>query len=121
MTGAVGAWGAADGVVTGREADVLVLAGGRRVSPYVLTCALERVADVLRYQVIQLDPSRLRVRASLEPGADQGSVAARVRAALRVEVAPFLEAEVEFVERLPAGPRAKSRVIQPMSHGRARD
>lgn len=109
------------GVVTGREADVLVLAGGRRVSPYVLTCALERVADVLRYQVTQLDPSRLRVRAILEPGADQGSVAARVRAALRVEVAPFLEAEVEFVERLPAGPRAKFRVVQPMAHGRARD
>ena len=32
------------GVVTGRQADALVLAGGRRVSPYALTCAMERSA-----------------------------------------------------------------------------
>ena len=33
------------GVVTGREADMLELQGGRRVSPYALTCALERVGQ----------------------------------------------------------------------------
>ena len=42
------------GVVTGREADMLELQGGRRVSPYALTCALERVGQVLRYQITQL-------------------------------------------------------------------
>jgi hypothetical protein len=93
---------------------MLVLQGGHRVSPYALTCAMERVADVVRYQVTQLDPARLRVRAILDGGADRAHVAGRIRAALRGGVAPFLETEVEFVDRLPAGPRAKFRVVEPL-------
>lgn len=103
------------GVVTGRRADMLVLEGGHRVSPYALTCAMERVGDVLRYQVTQLEPSRLRVRAIVDGEADRGRVAGRIRSAIRGEVAPFLETEVEFVERLPTGPRAKFRVVEPLS------
>ena len=64
------------GVVTGRAADVLVLRGGQRISPYALTCALERVSGVLRYQVSQLDPARVRVRAIVEGAADREAVAA---------------------------------------------
>jgi hypothetical protein len=29
-------------------------------------------------------------------------------------VAPFLDADVEFVDRLPTGPRAKFRVVEPL-------
>lgn len=103
------------GVVTGREADVLVLRGGCRVSPYALTCALERIGEVRRYQVTQLDPGRVRVRAIAEAGADRPAVAERIRAILRREVAPFLEADVEYVERLATGPRAKFRVVEPLT------
>ena len=103
------------GVVTGRRADMLVLAGGHRVSPYALTCAMERVGDVLRYQVTQLEPARLRVRAILDASADRGRVAGRIRSVLKGEVAPFLETDVEFVDRLPTGPRAKFRVVEPLS------
>ncbi len=103
------------GVVTGRRADVLVLAGGRRVSPYALTCAMEQVGDVLRYQVTQLDPARLRVRAIVDPGADRPRIASRIRAVMQGEVAHFLETDVEFVDRLPTGPRAKFRVVEPLT------
>lgn len=103
------------GVVTGRAADVLVLRGGQRISPYALTCALERIGGVLRYQVSQLDPARVRVRAILDGAANRETIAAQVRTALRFDVAPFLDAEVEFVDRLPTGPRAKFRVVQPLS------
>lgn len=103
------------GVVTGRRADVLVLEGGHRVSPYALTCAMERVGDVLRYQVTQLEPARLRVRAILDGVADRSLVAGRIRSAIRHDVAPFLETEVEFVDRLPRGPRAKFRVVEPLA------
>lgn len=103
------------GVVTGRQADVLVLAGGQRVSPYSVTCALENVGDLLRYQVTQLDPARVRVRVIVGSESDRGRVAARVQTMLRAHVAPFLEAEVEFVDRLPTGPRAKFRVVQPLA------
>jgi phenylacetate-CoA ligase len=102
------------GVVTGRAADMLVLRGGHRISPYALTCALERVNGVLRYQVSQLDPARLRVRAMLHAAVDRELVASQMREVLRYDVAPFLDTEVEFVDRFPAGPRAKFRVVEPL-------
>ena len=101
------------GVVTGRAADTLVFAGGRRVSPYALTCALESVEGVLRYQVTQLDPTRVRVRAIAAPAADRALASVRMVQALRAGVGPFLLTDVEFVDRLPTGPRAKFRVVQP--------
>jgi len=103
------------GVVSGRAADMLVLSGGQRISPYALTCALERVEGVLRYQVSQLDPARVRVRAIAEGAANRETIAREMRTALRFDVASFLEADVEFVDRLPTGPRAKFRVVQPLS------
>jgi len=102
------------GVVSGRLADMLVLAGGQRISPYALTCALERVSGVLRYQVSQLDPVRVRVLAIAEGAANREVIAHEMRTALRFDVAPFLDADVEFVDRLPTGPRAKFRVVEPM-------
>ncbi|MEA2722251.1 MAG: hypothetical protein QOH59_22 [Gemmatimonadales bacterium] len=102
------------GVLTGRVADMLVLRGGQRISPYALTCALERVGGVLRYQVSQLDPARVRVRAILEGAANREAIADQMRTALRFDVAPFLDADVEFVDRLPTGPRAKFRVVEPL-------
>ncbi len=105
------------GVVTGREADMLELQDGRRVSPYALTCALERVGQVLRYQITQLDPVRVRVRAIPHPDADRAAMAEHIRAVLRTEVAPFLEVEIEYVDRLAHGPRAKFRVVEPLGSG----
>jgi hypothetical protein len=75
---------------------------------------MERVGDVLRYQVTQLEPARLRVRAILDGDADRSQVAGRIRSVLRGEVGPFLHTEVEFVDRLPTGPRAKFRVVEPL-------
>jgi phenylacetate-CoA ligase len=102
------------GVVSGRLADMLVLQGGQRISPYALTAALERVGGVLRYQVSQLDPARLRVRAIAEGAANREKIAHDMRTALRYDVASFLDADVEFVDRLPTGPRAKFRVVEPL-------
>jgi phenylacetate-CoA ligase len=102
------------GLVTGRTADFLVLRNGHRISPYVFTCAIERVPGVLRYQVSQLEPARVRVRAIVESAADPAAVTAQVRTALKYEVASFLDADVEFVDRLPTGPGAKFRVVEPL-------
>jgi phenylacetate-CoA ligase len=102
------------GVMTGRRSDILVFGNGHRVSPYALTCALERIPGVLRYQVSQLDQVRVRVRAILDAAADRAAVTAQMRTALRLDVAPFLDADVEFVDRLPTGPRAKFRAVEPL-------
>ena len=103
------------GVLAGRSADVLVLRDGQRISPYALTCALERIDGVVRYQVSQLDPSRVRVRVIAQGAANRETLATQMRMALCADVAPFLAAEVEFVDRLPTGPRAKFRVVEPLA------
>jgi phenylacetate-coenzyme A ligase PaaK-like adenylate-forming protein len=102
------------GVVTGRTADTLVLRDGHRVSPYALTCAIERIPGIVRYQVSQLDQARVRVRAILDATIDRAAVTAQLQTALRFDVASYLDADVEFVDRLPTGPRAKFRVVEPL-------
>jgi phenylacetate-CoA ligase len=103
------------GVVTGRKADILVMQDGHRISPYALTSVIERIAGVVRYQVSQLDQARVRVRAIVDSAADQTAVTLQLQSTLRRDVAPFLDAEVQFVDRLPAGPRAKFRVVEPLA------
>lgn len=105
------------GIVTGRETDMVRLVDGRRVSPYAFTCALERLREIRRYQVTQTGPARVWVRAIAEAAADRPALTARVRRVLRDEVAPFLDADVEYVDRLPTGPRAKFRVVEPLPSG----
>jgi phenylacetate-CoA ligase len=102
------------GVVTGRETETLAFAGGCRMSPYALTCVLEQVPGLARYQVLQLGPTAVTVRAIVDGGADQPAVAREVQAALHAAVAPLRDVRVEFVERLATGPRAKFRVVQRM-------
>ncbi len=103
------------GLVAGREAETLELAG-RCLSPYALTCAIERVAGTLRYDIVQIDIDRLQVRA-IAPG--QGSDATRlgevVRAALQAAVPPQIRVAVEWVDRLPAEPGTKRRLIVPLA------
>jgi phenylacetate-CoA ligase len=108
------------GVVTGRTADILVMRDGQRISPYALTSAIERIPGVVRYQVSQLDQTRVRVRAIVDAVADRTAVIAQVQSALRYNVARFLDVDVEFVDRLPTGPRAKFRVVEPLQPTEAR-
>jgi phenylacetate-CoA ligase len=100
------------GVVTGREVDVLELDGGRRLSPYALTSALEQVEGMLRYQVSQLDTGRLRVRAHTTGAGEREATASDIRAAIRAAAGP-IAVDVEFVERFETGPRGKFHVVQP--------
>jgi phenylacetate-CoA ligase len=102
------------GVVSGREADTLELGAGRRISPYMLTTAIEQVDGVLQYQVSQTARARLRVRAVPAAAADRARVDHGIRTALRREVEATLDVDVEFVDRLPRGARAKVRAVEPL-------
>jgi phenylacetate-CoA ligase len=104
------------GVVTGREAEHVTLAGGRRVSPYTFTLALEPVEALLRYQIVQLAPARFVVRAQLRDGAAP-DLAARIQAALRAALREPVQVDLESVERLPRGPGIKFRVVVPLAAG----
>ncbi|MFN2431354.1 MAG: phenylacetate--CoA ligase family protein [Gemmatimonadota bacterium] len=101
------------GVVTGRETDTLTLPGDRWISPYVLTCALEAVPGMQRYQITQLAPDRLRVTAVVEPS-HRAEAEARVRAAVLEATQTRLEVDVLLVERFEREPGVKFRVVQPL-------
>jgi phenylacetate-CoA ligase len=47
--------------IEGREADVIELPGGGRLSPYVLTTAIERDDAVIQYRIVECAPARFRV------------------------------------------------------------
>jgi phenylacetate-CoA ligase len=108
------------GLVTGRVAEVLEVAG-HRLSPYVFTSALEKVGGLLRYQVLQVAPTRFAVRSVLEDGVSAESVSAQIRQAVRRAVAHPVEVEVELVERLAQGPGGKTRVVQPLATTRQQE
>lgn len=103
------------GVVSGRETDYIVL-GDRRVSPYRLTCALEGIQGIRRFQVVQRSDRHLGVRIEALSDVDRESLASRAREAL-VRIGPGrLTVSVDFVERLEKGPGGKFRVVEPLGN-----
>jgi hypothetical protein len=80
----------------------------------MLTTAIEQIDGVLQYQVSQTARSRLRVRAVPAAAADRARVDHGIRTALRREVEATLDVDVEFVDRLPRGARAKVRAVEPL-------
>jgi phenylacetate-CoA ligase len=102
-------------LVTGREADVLELGDSLRLSPYAITCALEAVPGLARYQVRQLARTRLLVRVLPGVGAELGGLDGRVREALCTAAGARLEVELELVDRFENAPRSKFRVVQPLA------
>jgi phenylacetate-CoA ligase len=99
------------GVVSGRETDVLELPDGSTRSPYQLTIALERVAGLARYQVVQTARDTLRATVIAECGTDAGRVALDASRALRAELPLDVRIEVMHGDVLARGARAKVRAV----------
>ena len=49
-------------VIIGRIYDHIILPGGKRLSPYHLTCAIENIAGVRKYQVVQASMDMIEVK-----------------------------------------------------------
>ncbi len=47
--------------IEGRQADCLLRADGTRIAPYFLTCAIEEIPGILRYQIIQESQQEVNV------------------------------------------------------------
>ena len=45
----------------GRSVDFIVLEDGTRISPYLVTCAIEDIPGIMRYQIIQESQKELTV------------------------------------------------------------
>jgi phenylacetate-CoA ligase len=107
------------GIVSGREADVLELTDGSTISPYMLTMALEPIAGLAQYQVVQAERDLLHVNAIADGSRDPTTLASAIVGALRGALPCSMRVDAEVVAQLERGSRAKLRVVQPLP--RARD
>jgi phenylacetate-coenzyme A ligase PaaK-like adenylate-forming protein len=95
----------------GRTVDCVQLRNGRRVSPYMLTCELEKLEGVGRYQIVQNEPGSLRVY--LEPRAEgTHTLQEDIRRVLRAVVGEGFGIEVEINSKLIIVPGRKFRVVE---------
>jgi hypothetical protein len=94
----------------GRSADYLALMDGTVITPYDMTCAIEHLPGMQRYQIVQhaLD----RVEVLVQPGEGYGPQVPRaIRAALR-PVLRGLDVEVRLVEAMQLEPSGKFRIVR---------
>ncbi len=101
----------------GRTVDCVQLRDGRQVSPYMLTCELEKLEGVGRYQIVQDEPGSLRVY--LEPGAEGAHTREEdIRRVLRAVVGEGFGIEVEIKKKLLTVPGSKFRAVECRLEGR---
>jgi phenylacetate-CoA ligase len=94
----------------GRTVDYLALADGSVVTPYDMTCAIEHLPGMLRYQIVQRAIDRVEVL--VLPAEDFSTeVSDGIRAALR-PVLRGLDAEVRLVEEMRHEPSGKFRIVR---------
>ena len=96
--------------VAGRSIDHLLLADGRRLSPYQLTCALELVPGVARYQVVQLNPGQLQIKVIPYPSYNEQSER-EIQSKLRALLGDGIDIEIRIVTELGRDSGGKFRVV----------
>jgi phenylacetate-CoA ligase len=101
-------------VLSGRESETLVLAGGRRLSPLVITTEMKAIPGIHRYQVVQLEETRLRARLMVERSAARDEIEVGVRDALERVLLNPVSIEVEFVDRFERDRHGKFHVVVPL-------
>ena len=94
----------------GRCVDYFVLADGTTITPYDLTCAIEHLPGLARYQIIQRSSTLVEVL--VQPGHGyEPSVGTAIRSALQA-VLHGLIPEVRLVDRLAPEPSGKFRIVR---------
>jgi phenylacetate-coenzyme A ligase PaaK-like adenylate-forming protein len=93
----------------GRSVDYISLKDGTLVPPYDLTCAIEDVAGMRQYQIVQRTLDRLEVLIVPCPEFDEGS-----RRQIRERLRPILRgitAEIRLVDEIAPEPSGKYRIV----------
>jgi phenylacetate-CoA ligase len=93
----------------GREGDTITLPSGRRVSPYLLTTAIESESSILQYRIVQTSPNAFRIDAIVRAPEQSASWRARMCAeCVRIlgEPVDVTVREVDELERSPGGKRS---------------
>jgi phenylacetate-CoA ligase len=95
--------------IEGREGDMITLPSGRRISPYLLTTAIEVDPSILQYQIVQTAAGAFRVDVVRGPHGAQQDAPLRMRAELARILAEPVElavCEVADLARAASGKRA---------------
>ena len=101
----------------GRSADYLALVDGTVITPYDMTCAIEHLPGMQRYQIVQRSIDRVEVL--VLPGVGiTPDLPGAIRTALR-PVLHGLEPEVRLVDEMPPEPSGKFRIVRSELHGAA--
>jgi phenylacetate-CoA ligase len=97
--------------IVGRAADFLPLSGGRMVSPYPLTLAVDAAPGVRRYRIVQEAPERITVFFVPLHG-ETAEVARSIVAKCRAELPDDIEVQVRAVESIPLTRAGKHPLVQ---------
>jgi phenylacetate-CoA ligase len=97
--------------ITGREVDMFELQNGRRVSPYMLTTAIEAQPEIRKYQLIQLSPGFLRIRYVVKDGGSPARVEQFVTDALTRHFGQELTASFEKTDDIHRSKSGKQHVL----------
>ena len=95
----------------GRVIDSLLLANGQLVSPYKVTCALETISGLSRYQVIQQDFSNYKVLVERSTKQNSDVLTRRISEQLKSVLGKDIEIDVNFVEQIELNPGQKFRPV----------
>jgi phenylacetate-CoA ligase len=96
----------------GRVVDTLALPDGRLVTEGRIWDVVKRRPEVLRYQFIQVEPLRFKLRLVTADRATYDRIAGAVVCRLQGVVGPEATIEPSFHESLEVGPRGKFRSVQ---------
>ncbi|HVS63898.1 MAG TPA: hypothetical protein VMT85_10410 [Thermoanaerobaculia bacterium] len=98
--------------IEGRLVDCIRLPSGGVVSPYRLTLALEGIAGLERYRILQSAPERIEVAYQAGPAADFLAIEAAARRRLRSELGGTIELTIQrrYDLGMPSG--GKFRVVE---------
>lgn len=97
--------------VEGRQNDCLKTRDGRRISPYRLTCTMEKIPGILKYQVIQTgwDDFTVKLRAAEKLRLEAG---AQVRKTMRSLLGAEIRLSLDFIMPMESAGARKFRVIE---------
>ena len=97
--------------VAGRDSEYIFLPGGERLSPYLLTTAIEKVSGLLKYQIIQKDEKKMLVKVVIETGMHDISLK-QIEDNLQQVVQNKLEVVIEVCDQIGIGDNGKFKVVK---------
>lgn len=97
--------------VEGRQIDCIKLVDGRMITPYQITCTIEKMAEVGQFKIIQNSYHQIKVIINLLFG-DPLMMETKVRSIIQSIIGCEMNVEVYFDQPLEMNPIHKSRVVE---------